>query len=364
MKNLYYLLVLLVCSCSFAEKIDGVTELYVVVDDTKNNASDYIEKMEVIALETNDSCLISTISKVKYINEKLYIFDRGTNSIFVFDKEGRCDTVLSKKGGGPDEYRQIADFDVTENYIVLFDPLGSIKRYNFDLEYMDEINFRRYSFEFIPKNDSLFLWNELTGSETDHYITGIHVKNNEIKDFLEMPFHSTQNRGMILGDIKAFASNKNVLYASPRLGNMIYYYANNDFHPIYKIKFDKNNFPEDENIFDYLDDYFEGNFPYIVKDHYFLSDRYLIFGYVYDYNRYFCFYDMATGQLSNGMVNVDFVDDFIFFPRWGNDNYLISAVEARDVKNEYQSLTKLNKDLENIKEDDNPVIVLYTLKSK
>ena len=360
MKYIYYIIFLLFCSCNLQKSSDNITELYIVLNDEKKNASDFIEKMEVIVLETNDNCLISNIDKVKYINEKLYILDRNINSLFVFNKDGSCDTILSKRGVGPGEYIQVVDFNVNDKYIQIMDHARSIKKYNHDLKFVSEIKFNN-SFEFTAKDDILFLWNESTGSKTSHYISCFNTKNKETRNYLKMPFGEYINYW--IGGIDAFVTNKNNLYVSPKFGNTIYYYADNDFYPIYKIKFNKNNFPENENIYEYYDTHIQDtDLSYVFKNNYYVSDKYLIFNYDYDRNRHFCFYDMITKELSNGIINNDFVDNFRFSTRWGNDNYLIEEVAAEYVINDFPSLIDFNEQLRDLKEDDNPIIIIYTLK--
>ena len=363
-KKIHYFLIILIISCNFQNESDDITELYVVLNDNQKNISDYVEKMEVIVLETNDDCLISSVAKIKYINEKLYVFDIRMNSLFVFNKDGSCDTILSKRGGGPGEYIQLIDFDVAENHIQVLEPLGAIKRYDFDLEFIGEDKFNIYSSQFIQKKDTVFLWNESTNSPNEFYITSINLNNNEIHNFLKMPIRSKKNVGAIIGNINTFVLKNEQLYASSKLDNMIYYYSDNNFHPKYRITFDKNNFPQNQDVYEYFEEYYGDNFPYAVKENYYISDKYLVFQYYYANDRYFCFYDLTTGLLSNGKMKHDLVEDFIFFPRWGNDNYLIGAVPAESVMYDFPALSKFNEHIKDMKKDDNPVIILYTLKSK
>jgi hypothetical protein len=140
------------CKKNKQRKNDDITEIYVEINDKKTNVSDFIEKVEVIKLETNDNCLISHISKIVYENEKFYVFDMRVNSIFIFNKDGSCDTVLSKRGIGPGEYLQIIDFNVIDNYIFIMDYSRSILKYNSNMEFENEIVFNSFSSQFILKS--------------------------------------------------------------------------------------------------------------------------------------------------------------------------------------------------------------------
>ena len=360
MKRFYYLILLFLCACNPQNTSKDITELYVEIHDKKTNISNFIEKVEVIKLETNDQCLIHTISKIIYMNEKFYIFDFGNNALFIFNRDGSCDTILSKIGMGPGEYRRMMDFHVTDNNILLMDVFRSIKKYTYDLKFTNDIELNTFSSQFIVKDDAVFLSNESTGSKDDYYFTVINTCNNDICNYLKMPF-TPPDRGQY-GGLNTFVINKNTVYASPKFSSIIYNYNNHNFSPKYKIKFNKLNFPEKENIYDY--DIYGPNFPYVVKRNFHISDKYLIFDYFYDKKMYHCFYNLSTEELSNGIMNNDLVENFRFFPRWGNDNYLIEEVAAEHVINHFPTLVDLNEQLKDLKEDDNPVIVLYTLKSE
>jgi hypothetical protein len=173
-----------------------------------------------------------------------------------------------------------------------------------------------------------------------------------------MPFSLHINNW--IGGLNVFSMYSNNLYASPKFGSIIYYYTDNDFCPKYKITFSKNSFPENENIYEHI---LDTNFSYVVKRNYYMSEKYLIFDYIYDENRHYCFYDLTTGELSNGIINNDLIENFRFFPRWGNSNYLIEEVDAEYVIDNFSSLRNHNEQLRDIKVDDKPVIVLYTLRS-
>jgi len=87
------------------------------------NASQVIEDISFIPLETKPDCLIGSVGKVIYRNGKYYIFDysTGRNSIHVFDSMGSFSGSISRIGRGPGEYRDILNFDVDEKgnvYIV------------------------------------------------------------------------------------------------------------------------------------------------------------------------------------------------------------------------------------------------------
>lgn len=74
--------------------------------------SDLFKHYRLIQLETNDSCLLGGGRGVKAVkfNSSYYVLSQ--NAIYQFNKEGKFVKSLDKRGGGPEEYSSIFDFDV------------------------------------------------------------------------------------------------------------------------------------------------------------------------------------------------------------------------------------------------------------
>lgn len=67
--------------------------------------------MEFIQLETNDSCLLGEINKIKISDSLLFISDRN-NKLFVFDFSGRFVNRIGTIGQGPNELLNLSHFYV------------------------------------------------------------------------------------------------------------------------------------------------------------------------------------------------------------------------------------------------------------
>ena len=104
--------------------------------DEEYLASSFIRNYKIIPLETNENCLLSSIDKIKKVNEKLFVLDRVNNAIFIFRESGEYLQSLFKVGNGPGEYVQIMDFDVEDDCLYVLDfPRQAILKYNEDLSY-------------------------------------------------------------------------------------------------------------------------------------------------------------------------------------------------------------------------------------
>lgn len=147
MKNLLIILLsIIIISCNNSDqKINKIN-----IETKRIESIDSINKLmfeiEVIPLETNDTCLISGIRKIYYRNDELYIFDRKQKQIMLFDINGNFIRKIQRVGKGPGEYLDISDF--------------AINPINNNIEFVDGYNLYVYNYQFvfiekvnIPKND-------------------------------------------------------------------------------------------------------------------------------------------------------------------------------------------------------------------
>ena len=63
-----------------------------------------VDSIDYIPLETTSDCLICAIDKLITKNNKYYIFDKITQSIFTFDFNGKFISKINSIGHGPGEY--------------------------------------------------------------------------------------------------------------------------------------------------------------------------------------------------------------------------------------------------------------------
>ena len=91
---------------------------FIDVDNIKVSGDCFFNSMlyknvKTILLETNEMCLIGTISKIRVFDQYLFILDRHVaKCLFVFDKEGHFIRKIGNIGSGPGEYVSIYDFTI------------------------------------------------------------------------------------------------------------------------------------------------------------------------------------------------------------------------------------------------------------
>ena len=102
------------------EEIDLSKGFY---EDKKSNLSEVATELINIPLETRPECVIGNIRKVLYLHDRLLVFDKQTQKLYIFDINGRYLDRIDQIGRGPSEYLQITDFtaSATREEIVIYD---------------------------------------------------------------------------------------------------------------------------------------------------------------------------------------------------------------------------------------------------
>lgn len=102
-------------------------ELNISNDIIDIKASDFFSQPIVIQLETTDRSLISEIVKIELFEELLIIQDKSYMGLFIFNKQGKLIDRFFMQGKGPSEYNSIDDFliDIEKKTVEILDRAGS-----------------------------------------------------------------------------------------------------------------------------------------------------------------------------------------------------------------------------------------------
>ena len=133
MKPVVLLLIgILYMGCSSRTSEGGTLVRYVDLSKTKEvSVFDLVDSISVVALETNDSCLVSYIYSIKKKDDKLYILDGKQEAFFCFNMDGTFLFKIHNLGNGPEEYQHIESFCLDEqDNIYLVEPWGIIHQYD------------------------------------------------------------------------------------------------------------------------------------------------------------------------------------------------------------------------------------------
>jgi hypothetical protein len=157
MKKIAFILLVICSACSSRPKKIVTEESNIQTDNPERILvpSDYdnllqidslFASIDLIPLETNKYCLISSISKVIIANNCVYIQNRSDN-LYVFSISGEFIRAIGKKGNGPGEFRELRDFDIDVNGNIYILDFLRILKYSHSGEFLD-----KYKFEYAPGN--------------------------------------------------------------------------------------------------------------------------------------------------------------------------------------------------------------------
>ena len=119
-----FLIVLIIILCSCGRKGNNqlretderikVIDLLSKPDSRMVNLSDIALDVQYLPLETSDKSMIKNISKVKIIENFIYL-QNNVIEVMCFDRQGGFHYKLDKTGRGPEEYEYLGDFDISSD---------------------------------------------------------------------------------------------------------------------------------------------------------------------------------------------------------------------------------------------------------
>lgn len=350
------------CSCSKNssqnQENNTINEIVISYEpDNEIKASSFIEDYKIVQLSASNDNLIYQISKVQYSNKKIYILDSPGNCIFIFNDDGTFDKKLNKRGSGPGEYIQITDFYIDDNNLLVLDfTQQTILQYTKDLKFIKKMNLKSHASKFIYHNKTYWSYNEPIQKMPDYQFSSFTKKGKSIKNFLP---RSSIKHQYIWSGVNVFALNGLKKYLSPQYNDTIYNITDDNIKPEFVINFNERKFPKNKNINDY--DITDPNFYFLIKHNFYKSNKYLIFDFISKTRRYFCIHDIKENITKAGLITNDLIKNFRFFPRWGNDDFLIEELGSEILMEYFKTLPQFEK-FSNVSEDDNPFIIIYKLK--
>lgn len=146
--NKFILPIILFCACSTNNKDipNGIEIIPVEVNRTSRDASSFLEKIELTPLETNDSSLLFKCNKVLYDKSTdMYVIYTSDQLVYTFSGNGKyIDNSKKVKGGGPEEYNMVVDINLNPYLkgIDMLNPYGTIYTYSPTFELLAKRQFK------------------------------------------------------------------------------------------------------------------------------------------------------------------------------------------------------------------------------
>ncbi len=340
--------------------------------DIKESLTSYFFKhRKIVQLQTTEKSLISNINRIIIFNNRYYIFDHKSKSICIFDSKGKFIKRIKRVGKGPGEYIQITDFTIKPDkrqIILLCDIPNSFIFLDLDGNFIKQINKKEYDQYICADSTSIYLATSKTNSHKMH----IKTQNQNTTSF-SLNFEKYFFDKVFYGFHPNIILSKDIYYHKV-YDNTIYQLTKDSVIPKYKFHFDDRFIDRDFVRNHSLDEILmmpDNSKIFMISD-FRETNNYLIFRYYPDgivviYNKALkthslisTFYDKQTGLYLRNLMGYDgYGNDMMFILSASNfKNYVLSKTDTTEslVYEEYKKIaTKLT-------ENDNPVLMLYTLK--
>jgi hypothetical protein len=371
-------IIVIFLSCSKREVKQSIQEIKIDYTNEKGASflltEDYFNNRKIVRLETTDESLISQINRLIVFDGKYYIFDHQGKSVFVFDELGKFIAKIKQIGKGPGEYLQITDFTIdTKNkqIILLCDIPNCLMYFDLDCKFLKQEKRENYDHYISANQNSLFFGSFLTNN--GHYIK---IRNgNKYSEFLPIEKH------VITKDF--YSSHPNIIRSNSVFffkvyDNTVYELDSDNIIAKYKMDFgtkavDKS-FIEKNDMETIIMTTCDNDWICRIND-FRECDNYLTFGFwpftrivIYDKKKktsiiFSQLYDSEIGLYLNDMIGHDGDgSDMIFIvnPRLFKNNILQIKNMKVAVKN--QTYLKYKEVAENLTENDNPILMVYSMK--
>ncbi|MDR1699906.1 MAG: 6-bladed beta-propeller [Lachnoclostridium sp.] len=348
-----------------------------VSDQNKMDPRSVIEEMELIPLETTAESLIGDVEHLFMVDDKIIVVDIvHSKSIFIFGRKGELIRRINGLGRGPNEYLNLSHVALTHDkqHIAAYDDKGAgILFYDLDgnLVSIEKVGFDLYKMEYADNNHIACTTygsnRKRTGQEDSDYLIYFTNHRYNIESGI---FRNRFDRDIfsLSPTLKKF---NDLVYFNPVLSDTIYTANANAFIAKYRLDMSPiNGFSNPRSDIDKkkIDDFLFTR-P-LFSGHFVDGDQYLLFNISTPPERVIenYIYDKTTGKTCK--LEYNWNDSSCLFHSnlnsslWASGNQYLAAIPAfaitMIVPEEYR---KNNDALKNLTEDDNPVLVLYTLKT-
>lgn len=383
------LLVFLSCCKNGRNVTDERIEIVpIYTENITDNVSDFIERMEAVPLESRDTAsLMKGYRKLIYDPDSdLYAILDNRFVILLFSGDGRfVSSSETKQGNGPDQYQMVVDikFNPFDKGIDLLNPYGVVYTYDYSFNLIRKTDFEQTGLSF----SNLMAY----GKQKYLFTPSLLVNDNAIYWFdYELGEQKKANYQGTLSSInmdrEAFYKIDSVYYFIPTGINYYFYQIDMGMHrltPYMKLDFGNEEIEEDElpgkvkaNLKTLKSSEKQTKFIHQLRERNnylersshllplikFFNDKYVYVHYIKDRQPSNYIYNRQTkeGFLQHGTKPLKMPFCFSL-----DDTTLYAIVDAYEIE-EYINKDLIAEDiiekLENVKEDDNPIILKYYLK--
>ena len=326
-------------------------------------AEEWIEEVQFIPLETNSDCYLPSFSRYNLNNNYMVIY--ADQTIHLFNRQGKHLKSFKHWGKGPGEYTSLSSVELIPDRLEIMgvDPnQRKILCYDFDGNLINEIKTTSMPFKAVPLDGGLFaiylsrlIGSGQAGSDL-HLVEIINREGRIISKFLPYPFQLDHEGGTAISN----SGENGVDFINPSFSYNIYQIGpGNRFLKKYSFSFGDNK----ENL-DYLT-VTSNTISFWAP----VNRQKMQFG-SRQINRKTGHVRFIEVDSSNNSINYSGIP--LEFPLKSTGDYFIVTVDAITLLEITRKLTTEQKQflakckgfdrMAALKEDDNPVLILYKVK--
>lgn len=215
------------------------------VENSKIKCSDVFSSFQLVRLQSDTSCLLDEIEKIKAFHDTLFISDRISIKLFSA-KNGSFIRSINRKGRSPEEYQYLVDFDIDtiNRQLLLLDRMAqAVKYYSFSGEYIKQIKLGYWSMNIKVSGNDFILYN--ANSICD--VMGSRVTTYSMGKLVEKFLPVVEIKGKYLNVLSNTIFSKyreNVILMEP-FNDTVYQVTTSSLEPRYVFNPGKNKIPEE-----------------------------------------------------------------------------------------------------------------------
>ena len=382
MRYLFFFILafLFIISCSNNKYNSGEKEFtndlpQIIVPEELVNLTNLMGDVEVIQLETDSTCLIGDLTKLIQYDNRFFVYDGVTSSVFCFNLDGKFLFQVGKQGKGPTEYNKLRDISInTENRTIeLLDRAAQcILCYDLDGNYLEKIRIGEYFSSFVCIDKGYIF--QRVSDNPDFYVLKItNTMGKVISNFIPCKaLDNTLIRNQLTID-------NNKIFITHGSYYTVYSFNNQEIVPFCSIDFGKKNLPDKILNKSELDAF--AFLKIAIKDYtmaiygFYESIDYFTFSYFTGKSTYWAVYNKNTQKTVSGELKL--FDEKLIPPFYKKDGYFytcinqlfLEGINKKDItfKNEIENTIYQKLDKSRVFDRDelgtiNPFIIRFKLK--
>lgn len=338
--------------------------------------------VKMIKLETTSDCLITHILEIVMTDSLIFIRDQR-DALFLFNIEGNFICQIGQKGQGPTEYITIDAFFINNNRVGIVDHYKErFLFYNFEGKFISSTESKfdhldRSNQALLTNNNQLLIHNDINFKDDNTAYRIIDMNTNQVigNYYTYNPIKLDSYRHYFSNNAMA-KSNDEIHFIMP-LCDTIFSYADSTFSVKYIVKTYDNIATKQQIEYNTKD--LNADMRALLRQGYFTgfktifeTDNFIFLGFSVIIEGFFIFDKNSKEGYQYLYSYDDIMNEIPFFTIIGsqsNDKFigfeipetLLMLTENAKWDNIY--LMQLKEILDNSKEDDNPILFIYELKS-